>query len=268
MRESNRHQHHSNHHPHHHDSAPFSPDEDGFDDFGSERGPRPGGRGGRGGRSRDGRGFGPGGFGPGGFGPGGFGPGRFGPGGFGPGDPEAGDPRESGSRHGHGHGHGPRHPGGPRGFGSRRRRGDVSVALLLVLADEGSRNGYQMMQSLQDRSQGGWRPSPGSVYPALAQLEDRGLISSQTVEGESGRSFEITDAGREVLAKRGDEPAPWESQDGSDDARAKLFASVRSTMQATRQLAQDGDEAQIEKATELLVELRRAIYLLLAGDES
>ena len=62
--------------------------------------------------------------------------------------------------------------GGGRG---RKRRGDVRIALLMLLAEE-PRNGYQLMQAIEERSGGRWRPSPGSVYPTLAQLEDEGLI--------------------------------------------------------------------------------------------
>src|SRR5437588_6074187 len=57
-----------------------------------------------------------------------------------------------------------------RGRG-RARRGDVRLALLRLLAEE-PRNGYQLMQAIEERSEGFWRPSPGSVYPTLAQLED------------------------------------------------------------------------------------------------
>src|SRR6516225_4651844 len=58
--------------------------------------------------------------------------------------------------------------GGPAGFprGPRARRGDVRAAALLLLA-EGALNGYQVMQEIERRSHGVWRPSTGSVYPAL-----------------------------------------------------------------------------------------------------
>ena len=89
-------------------------------------------------------------------------------------------------------------PGGP-GRRGRRRRGDVRHALLLLLKLDGPRNGYQLMEALEDRSEGRWRPSPGSVYPALSQLVDEGLITSTQVEGESGRAFQLTPTGEESL---------------------------------------------------------------------
>src|SRR5215207_10320767 len=97
-------------------------------------------------------------------------------------------------REGGGPGRG-RHRGGPRGGfpgfgpprGPRARRGDVRAALLLLLAEE-PRNGYQLMQEIERRSDGVWRPSPGSVYPALQQLEDEGLVHA--VEFEGKRAYE------------------------------------------------------------------------------
>src|ERR1700691_2936191 len=107
---------------------------------------------------------------------------------------------------------GPRGFGAPRGFGrhgGKARRGDIRTAALLLLAEE-PRNGYAIMQEIEQRSDGVWRPSPGSVYPALAQLEDEGLIRSEDSDGR--KRFAITDAGREVIAARPqDAPAPWDT---------------------------------------------------------
>src|SRR5271170_5785502 len=101
--------------------------------------------------------------------------------------------------------------GGPRGRGRRARRGDIRTAALLLLAEE-PRNGYQIMQEVQERSGGMWSPSPGSVYPALAQLEDEGLIRTEEHDGQ--KLFALTDAGRELVQERGeDRPAPWEQRD-------------------------------------------------------
>src|SRR5579859_6938189 len=111
-------------------------------------------------------------------------------------------------------------PGGLRGFGPgghgprgrKARRGDIRTAALLLLVEE-PRNGYQIMQEVEDRSEGVWRPSPGSVYPALAQLEDEGLIVTREEDGR--KLFAITDAGREQVEQRGeDRPAPWEQMSG------------------------------------------------------
>src|SRR5919199_4202005 len=68
--------------------------------------------------------------------------------------------------------------GGGWGRGPKARRGDVRAALLLLLEDE-PRNGYQLIQAIEERTGGIWRPSPGAVYPALQQLEDEGLVRTE-----------------------------------------------------------------------------------------
>jgi DNA-binding PadR family transcriptional regulator len=157
-------------------------------------------------------------------------------------------------------------PGGPPfgGGRGRKRRGDARIALLLLLAEE-PRNGYQLMQTIEDRSGGHWRPSPGSVYPALAQLEDEGLI--RAVERDGSKLFELTDAGREQVAKRGDDPAPWEMDDDpSDHSGPNLRSLIGQVAMAAMQVGQAGDQHQIARAGETLAETRRALYRILAGD--
>ena len=98
--------------------------------------------------------------------------------------------------------------GGPRGRGRKARRGDIRTAALLLLAEE-PRNGYQIMQEVQERSGGVWRPSPGSVYPALQQLEDEGLIRSE--EQRRAQGVRAHRRGPRVVQERGTRaPAPWE----------------------------------------------------------
>jgi DNA-binding PadR family transcriptional regulator len=158
------------------------------------------------------------------------------------------------------------HWGGPGGGRGRRRRGDARIALLLLLAEE-PRNGYQLIQEIEQRSDGQWRPSSGSVYPALSQLEDEGLIRG-AVGQDTGRVFELTDAGRAYLVERGDQPAPWEAEENpAEGALADFRRAVISAGKASWQVAQDGDEQQIAKATELLADTRRALYRLLAGED-
>ena len=180
-----------------------------------------------------------------------------------------------GGRHGHGAAHGPRGEfgggpfggfgSGPRGRGRRARRGDIRTAALLLLAEE-PRNGYQIMQEVQERSGGIWSPSPGSVYPALQQLEDEGLIRTQEDDGR--KLFAITDAGRALLEERGAErPAPWEQTGGSAGAH-ELGKLVREVASAFAQVMRTGSEAQIARAGTVLAGTRRELYRILAdGDD-
>jgi DNA-binding PadR family transcriptional regulator len=151
--------------------------------------------------------------------------------------------------------------------GMKARRGDIRTAVLLLLAEE-PRNGYQLMQAMEERSEGVWRASPGSVYPTLQQLEDEGLIRSSEHEGR--RAFELTDEGRAELEKRPpDAVAPWDQLAGglSGDAQ-ELGSLLRQTAMAAMQVMQAGSEAQLAEARRVLEEGRRALYRILAGDEA
>jgi len=181
-------------------------------------------------------------------------------------------------RHG-GHGHGPGHgwvgpgPFGPGGFGpfgrggrgKRARRGDVRAAILLLLEEE-PRNGYQLMQELEERSGGVWRPSPGSIYPALSQLEDEGLVRSDESAGR--RAFELTDAGRTYLEENREAlGSPWDDVGGDvPEGIIELRKLMMQLGMATMQVAQAGDEAQTAEAQKVLEEARRSLYRILAGD--
>jgi DNA-binding PadR family transcriptional regulator len=149
--------------------------------------------------------------------------------------------------------------------GPRARRGDVRAALLLLLAEE-PRNGYQLMQEIEQRSDGAWRPSPGSVYPALQQLEDERLVVTGELDGQ--RVFEITEAGRAWVGERDAElPAPWEAvkADFGQGPRA-LMELVREVAMAATQIVKAGDEAQVAQAQEVLRNARRSLYRILAED--
>jgi DNA-binding PadR family transcriptional regulator len=156
--------------------------------------------------------------------------------------------------------------GPPFGRGRKARRGDVRAAAL-VLLDEEPRNGYQLMQEIEERSDGAWRPSPGSVYPALQQLEDEGLIRSEEAEGR--RLYHLTDAGRAYVAERpDDQPAPWETfTDSVSDQHGETAAVMRDVGMAFVQVLQAGSEAQVAEAGKVLAETRRSLYRILADGE-
>ena len=161
-------------------------------------------------------------------------------------------------------------PGSPFGppfrHGRKARRGDVRAAAL-VLLDEEPRNGYQLMQEIENRSEGAWRPSPGSVYPALQQLEDEGLVRTRDSEGR--RLFELTDEGRaHVEEHRAELGAPWEafSSEVSDETW-ELAGLMKDVGFAAVQVLRAGNKAQVEQAQAVLADAKRALYLILADGD-
>jgi DNA-binding PadR family transcriptional regulator len=154
----------------------------------------------------------------------------------------------------------------------RARRGDVRVAILAVLAD-GPLNGYQVIQEIADRTGGAWRPSPGSVYPTISQLEDEGLVEGDDDRGR--RSVRLSDSGREYLAGHEDEVAqvwaPFDRETVEDDDGEDVgldFASLKPelgrVMNAVWQIITTGTDDQRRAAVGVLVEARRALYQILA----
>lgn len=203
------------------------------------------------------RGWGPGGPGrPGG--PGGRGWGRegmgmppFGPPGppFGPGDGPFG-------RHGFGR-------------GMRARKGDVRAAILDLFAEEEGRgwNGYQLIQEIPARTDGAWRPSAGSVYPALQQLEDEGLITPQGTGRR--RVYTLTDKGRGYAEAHADElRSSWDAAAGMTDDDAIEFRNlIRQVMMAVMEVRRAGSTEQVTQARAVLAQARKSLYLILAEDE-
>ena len=128
-------------------------------------------------------------------------------------------------------------------------------------------NGYQIMQTLADRTDGAWKPSPGAVYPALSQLEDEGLIESFDNDGQ--KAVRLTEAGREAAANV--ETLPWdmvnEALSGArpDQMRA-LWKEFGALSGAAKELTRNGTPEQLQQAGALLAETRRKLYGLLASE--
>ena len=186
---------------------------------------------------------------------------RFGPGPGGPGGPGAWMGWGPG-----GPGFGPGGPGGPGGpfffkrRGGRARRGDVRAAALLLL-NERPMHGYEMIQQIAERSNGIWRPSPGSVYPHLQMLEDEGLLRSTEVDG--SRTYTLTDAGRAEAEKN---EGPLRTAGETDDKVRTLREALGQLASAAKQLAGAGEAAQMERGIAIIQRARKELYQILAED--
>ena len=154
--------------------------------------------------------------------------------------------------------------GGPRG--PRAKTGNLRLSVLALL-NEGPRNGYQMIQDISERSGGLWQPSPGSMYPALSQLEDEGLIVTQPQDGK--KAYGLTEAGQQYVAARPDElKTPWDSKEGGRGGHVELRQGLHALMGAAMQVAKEGNEAQLQQAQAVLKDARKALYRLLAEDDA
>lgn len=173
-----------------------------------------------------------------------------------PGRRERITPSDRGRREHHPGGAGP-FAGGRRGGTGRTRaregqghgraqRGDTRAASLLLLADE-PMHGYQLVQAIAAGTDGAWRPSPGAIYPTIAQLEDEGLVS---ITPDSGRKLvTLTKAGREHLAANAATMVDPLQQSWSRLAATMTCGGAsRRSAGAARAVGHSGNDAQIAAA--------------------
>jgi DNA-binding PadR family transcriptional regulator len=125
-------------------------------------------------------------------------------------------------------------------------------------------HGYQIIQVISDRSSGMWKPSPGSVYPALQLLEDQGLVRFETDEGR--RVVHLTDEGaRYVEENRSDLEKFWQPFSGSHtDDVVDMRSAMMHVGMAAMQVYRAGSAAQMDRAREILAATTRELYAVLA----
>jgi DNA-binding PadR family transcriptional regulator len=148
--------------------------------------------------------------------------------------------------------------------GPRAGRGDVRSAVIALLSEQ-PMHGYQIIQEIDKRSGGAWKPSPGSVYPTLQQLEDEGLVRAEEQEGK--RVYRLTEQGQQVAAERADEFASlWQGMAPTDDD-TQLGDLVFQVGAAFVHVARTGNPEQLAEARKVLARTRADLYKILGNDQ-
>jgi len=142
--------------------------------------------------------------------------------------------------------------------------GEVRLALLSLLK-EGPKHGYELMKDLEARSGGIYRASAGAVYPALQQLEDEDLVTSEQTDGK--RTYRLTPAGKQELEREAETVrriwqrseqcgiwAPWMGPEAGEVARPAAEVLRTALRVATRSTH---DSAKISKIREILERTRK-----------
>lgn len=145
----------------------------------------------------------------------------------------------------------------------RSRRGDIRIALLGALSN-GPGHGYELIQRLEERTGGRWRPSPGSVYPTLQLLEDGDFVTS--TQQDDKRVYAITEAGQMELARLIEQSGmpPWATDTEGAHTHGEMRREIGQIAMAIKQIGRSGTTEQVEAATGIITEARRKLYLLLA----
>jgi len=95
----------------------------------------------------------------------------------------------------------------------RAGRGMVEPAILSVLLRK-PMHGYEIISTIEEKSKGIWRPSAGSIYPTLQLLEEKGLLSSQEMDGK--KVYTLTDEGRQAADYEEKEQPTFDWKDRSE----------------------------------------------------
>lgn len=164
----------------------------------------------------------------------------------------------------HGAGHQPFSFGDVFGRGHRGgavRRGQVRPLILRALGQK-PMHGYEVIQDLEERSGGRWRPSAGSIYPTLQQLSDEGLVTNEEVDGR--RTYTLTDEGRKAAEESG-EASPWTDTDETSAPDIRQLAMQLAA--AVIQVHKIGSPRARREATRILTDARKQMYRLLSEDE-
>jgi DNA-binding PadR family transcriptional regulator len=143
-----------------------------------------------------------------------------------------------------------------RGGGARRsmfRPGELRLVLLKLIADQ-PRHGYDLIQSIEEMTQGEYAPSPGVVYPTLTMLEDMGYIREQAAEGTSRKAYAVTPEGQAHLDERREEA----------DALMARLSEVGNLLSALwHRVQREGmDEETLHKIAEILDDAARKVERL------
>jgi DNA-binding PadR family transcriptional regulator len=126
-------------------------------------------------------------------------------------------------------------------------------------------HGYEMIKEIEERTQGAWTPSAGSIYPTLQMLEEAELIEAEESDGK--RRFTLTRAGIAEHQAKADEETPWDAvRAGAAPEAIHLRDSVHKLHNSIGQVFHAADDGQQKRVRELLDEARRKIYAILAEE--
>jgi DNA-binding PadR family transcriptional regulator len=168
-------------------------------------------------------------------------------------------------RHGHKRSGHKDAPGGGWGDQPRNRRGDIKFMLLGLLAER-PQHGYELIKELEARGGGFRRLSPGSVYPTLQLLEESGYLTSEQIEGK--RVYTIAESGKQLLSDRQEQSDPSNPHDRFTQGKPSELIELRRTLtelnDAVTQIARSGNLEQGKRVRDLLAQVKREIYKILA----
>ena len=145
------------------------------------------------------------------------------------------------------------------------RRGDIRTAVLVALGD-GPGHGYELINRLEEKSGGAWRPSPGSVYPTLQLFEDEGLVKAEERDSSASSPSPTPGGPRRPSASSATAPPPGRRTPEADTPNKALRKAAAQLFAAAKQVAQTADAAQIDRAATAIRAASKELYQILSED--
>ncbi|MFT4233468.1 MAG: PadR family transcriptional regulator [Microbacterium sp.] len=145
--------------------------------------------------------------------------------------------------------------------GPRMNKGDVRTAVLALLRER-PMHGYQLIQQIEQRTGGSWKPSPGSVYPTLQLLADEGLVEVEESRGR--KTYSLTQDGAEEAADIDADELPWMDEPATGADGPQLGKAIGRLAQTASQVITSGSQAQQAEAIAVLDDARKRLYRILA----
>ena len=119
------------------------------------------------------------------------------------------------------------------------KRGDIQLVLLNLLVEK-PMYGYEMIKVLEEKSSGFYKPSPGSIYPTLQMLEDKGFV--EMINDEQKKTYKINDEGRAYL----------EENKENELSKGDIFSKIKHRRCDHTKIEDDEIRRKIKKVTHLL----------------
>ncbi len=149
----------------------------------------------------------------------------------------------------------------------RAQRGDLEPIILNLLCEK-PMHGYEIIRTLEERSHGFWRPSPGSVYPILQFLEESDLVTSHDEHGK--KVYAITDAGRDKC-----ENAPENTREHAFHHHMKaglrfrdMRGEIRDLVRDLKQVGMRGSDDQVNEVKQMIKDFHARLKTLVEDIEN
>lgn len=118
-------------------------------------------------------------------------------------------------------------------------KGYSRFLIMKILAEsKKAMSGIEIINAIEELTSGNWKPSPGSIYPSLKWLEEKGVIKMHSIEhGE--KKYAITENGKKLMQE-------------SAKIKKEVVAKLHDQRSLLREIFHDIEKDEVENIVEEL----------------